>query len=191
MARVVRVGGFVYVNAPSAGFWHGYPDDNYRFYRGAASSLAFWCGKAFGGAPAYPLHVVRQYFEHEPPWLDNVMIFERTRTPAANFTLGRSYDAGDPHEKRQAVDGAVPAQDGVAALAVDSDTSMADMAARVKVAQQAAKGAPHAPHDHPHPHPGGGAGGGGSEGGGAKRLPSHGKAGGAKSHDHEAARGRF
>ena len=100
MARVVRVGGFVYVNAPSAGFWHGYPDDNYRFYRGAASSLAFWCGKAFGGAPAYPLHVVRQYFEHEAPWLDNVMIFARTRTPATNFTLGRSYDGSDPHEKR-------------------------------------------------------------------------------------------
>jgi len=42
MARVVRLGGFVYVNAPSAGFYHGYPDDNYRFYRGAAGSLAFW-----------------------------------------------------------------------------------------------------------------------------------------------------
>ena len=42
MARVLRVGGFMYVNAPSAGYWHGYPDDNYRFYRGAAAALAFW-----------------------------------------------------------------------------------------------------------------------------------------------------
>ena len=42
MARVVRVGGYLYVNAPSTGYWHGFPDDNYRFYRGAVAALAFW-----------------------------------------------------------------------------------------------------------------------------------------------------
>jgi hypothetical protein len=145
MARVVRVGGYVYVNAPSTGYWHGFPDDNYRFYRGAVAALAFWCGhrsehttprsanictvahlgcratrlrgaaqahsfrqnvhttcrcgKAFGGAPAYPLRVESQHFEREPPFLDNVMVWERTSTPAVNFTLGRLHDANDPHSK--------------------------------------------------------------------------------------------
>ncbi|KAL1511727.1 hypothetical protein AB1Y20_005015 [Prymnesium parvum] len=99
MARVVRLGGFVYVNAPSAGFYHGYPDDNYRFYRGAAGSLAFWCGKAFGGVPAYPLRVVEQHFEHEQPWFDNVMVWERCSSPATSFMLGRSHDANDPHDR--------------------------------------------------------------------------------------------
>lgn len=31
-ARVIKPGGMIYINAPSNGDYHRYPDDNWRFY---------------------------------------------------------------------------------------------------------------------------------------------------------------
>jgi len=110
MARVTKVGGFVYVNVPSMGPYHPHPGDNWRFYRDAPAALAFWTGKSFAGAPAYPLAVESQHFSFpdQPPdirtepvkrsqfyynlrktniWSENVMVWRRTTVPATQFTL--------------------------------------------------------------------------------------------------------
>ena len=38
IARVTKVDGFVYVNAPSNEVYHGYPGDNWRFYKDAPAA---------------------------------------------------------------------------------------------------------------------------------------------------------
>jgi SAM-dependent methyltransferase len=48
MARITRAGGFIYVNAPSNGWFHRYPVDCWRFYPDAGDALAQWacrCGQ--------------------------------------------------------------------------------------------------------------------------------------------------
>lgn len=42
MCRVTRPGGYIYLNAPSRGPYHGYPGDCWRFYPDAGSSLEAW-----------------------------------------------------------------------------------------------------------------------------------------------------
>ena len=103
MARVTALHGFVYVNAPSANSYHGYPGDNWRFYRDAPAALAYWTGQplfdATGTAVAHPLRVVRQHFERESPMLDNVMVWQRVKEPATWFALGplRDDPLGNKH----------------------------------------------------------------------------------------------
>jgi len=91
MARVTRKDGFIFATAPASGVWHGYPGDSWRFYGDAAPSLAFWCGKTYGGLKAYPIQLEDTYFvnDKEEKWDDNVMVWKRTDTPAATFYKGR------------------------------------------------------------------------------------------------------
>jgi SAM-dependent methyltransferase len=42
MCRAARDGGYVYINAPSNGLVHRYPQDNWRFYPDAGRALAKW-----------------------------------------------------------------------------------------------------------------------------------------------------
>lgn len=42
MCRATKDGGFIYINVPSNGVVHGYPEDNWRFYPGAGKALARW-----------------------------------------------------------------------------------------------------------------------------------------------------
>jgi SAM-dependent methyltransferase len=44
-ARVTKPGGVIYVNAPSNGKYHRYPEDNWRFYPDAVKALARWAVK--------------------------------------------------------------------------------------------------------------------------------------------------
>ena len=44
MTRIVKLGGAIYVNAPSGGQYHKYPGDNWRFYSDAGQALAYWSG---------------------------------------------------------------------------------------------------------------------------------------------------
>lgn len=44
-ARVVRPGGFIYIDAPSNGLYHRYPNDNWRFYPDCGHVLARWARK--------------------------------------------------------------------------------------------------------------------------------------------------
>ncbi len=40
--RVVKPGGFIYINAPSNGYYHRYPNDNWRFYPDCGHVLVKW-----------------------------------------------------------------------------------------------------------------------------------------------------
>ncbi len=44
MSRVVRLGGFIYANAPTGGVYHAYCTDSWRFYSDAAQSFAYMSG---------------------------------------------------------------------------------------------------------------------------------------------------
>ena len=45
MCRVLKPGGFMYINAPSIGPYHGYPGDNWRFYIDSWKALEKWALK--------------------------------------------------------------------------------------------------------------------------------------------------
>lgn len=79
MTRVVKKGGFIYVNAPSNGPYHNYPVDNWRFYTDAGQALAFWSGYQFANEVVYPAKVVESF--HIMPktdiWIDYVCVWER------------------------------------------------------------------------------------------------------------------
>ena len=50
MARVTRVGGYVYVNTPSTGKYHPWPGDCWRHLGDSGAALALWCGTSFAAA---------------------------------------------------------------------------------------------------------------------------------------------
>ena len=45
MSRAVKPGGFIYINAPSRGPYHGYPGDCWRFYQDSWRALAKYAVK--------------------------------------------------------------------------------------------------------------------------------------------------
>lgn len=67
MVRVIKPGGFIYLNAPSRGDLHRYPVDCYRFYADAWIGLAEWAG----------IELVEQYIDEESYWGDNIGIFRK------------------------------------------------------------------------------------------------------------------
>lgn len=79
MCRIVKLDGYIYVNAPSNGYYHGHPGDNWRFYADAGQSLAYWSGIEFEGKIT-PVKVIESF--HINPsfdiWRDYVCIWQRT-----------------------------------------------------------------------------------------------------------------
>lgn len=45
MARVTKLSGYIYLNVPSNGSYHGFPFDNWRFYPDAGLALVAWARK--------------------------------------------------------------------------------------------------------------------------------------------------
>lgn len=72
--RVLRPGGFFYINAPSNGPYHGYPFDNWRFYPDAGRALAGW-GKRNG----HSLRLVESgtLRQRDDLWNDFVAVFQK------------------------------------------------------------------------------------------------------------------
>lgn len=76
MARVTRPGGYLYANVPGSGPYHGHPGDNWRFYKDAGQSLAFWCSQTFDGN-RFGLRVVECFHIAFAPWNDYVCVWQR------------------------------------------------------------------------------------------------------------------
>ena len=89
MARVTRVGGYVYVNTPSAGKYHPWPGDCWRHLGDSGAALALWCGTSFAGVPAYPLALLEARFDRGQ-WHESISVFRRTSTPAVALTVEAS-----------------------------------------------------------------------------------------------------
>lgn len=79
MTRVIKKGGFIYVNAPKDGPYHCYPGDNWRFYSDAGQALAFWSSYQQFNEPIFPVKVIETF--HVSPkydfFTDFVCVWER------------------------------------------------------------------------------------------------------------------
>lgn len=80
MSRILKFGGYIYVNAPSNGAYHEHPGDNWRFYSDAGQALAYWSGYQIHQEEVFPMKVVETF--HVLPlddvWIDFVCIWTRT-----------------------------------------------------------------------------------------------------------------
>ena len=68
---------YIYINAPTAGPYHGYPGDNWRFYSDAGQALAYWSGKQITNETVYPVKVVETFNVVGNIWNDFVCIWKR------------------------------------------------------------------------------------------------------------------
>jgi SAM-dependent methyltransferase len=77
MCRVVRPGGFIYLNAPSNGPVHRVPTDNWRFYPDAGVALATWARHTGQDTRLVESFVGRRVSDL---WNDCVMVFGKGET---------------------------------------------------------------------------------------------------------------
>jgi len=81
MCRVLKPGGYMYIQAPSNGPYHGWPGDNWRFYIDSWKALEKW-GKKLG----YDIELIEHYIDETTPhhpsegfrlWNDSIGIFRK------------------------------------------------------------------------------------------------------------------
>lgn len=90
MCRVVKKDGYIYINAPSGGNYHGYPGDNWRFYSDAGQALAFWSGKQLASETVFPVKVIESFHMSPSSWNDWVCVWQRTDVPETTITMSPS-----------------------------------------------------------------------------------------------------
>jgi SAM-dependent methyltransferase len=78
MCRIIKKGGYIYVNAPSNGPYHGHPGDNWRFYSDAGQALAYWSGRTIDGT-SYPVKLEETFhvLPYRDIWIDFVSVWKR------------------------------------------------------------------------------------------------------------------
>ena len=88
MCRIIKMDGFIYINAPSNGPYHGYPGDNWRFYSDAGQALAYWSGKTINGS-SYPVRVEETFhlLPKNDVWIDFVCVWKRTQEKDDNIRM--------------------------------------------------------------------------------------------------------
>jgi SAM-dependent methyltransferase len=72
MSRIVKPGGYIYINAPSSGFYHGFPGDCWRFFADAGKALTKWANKN-----GHNIQLVETYIDSRGEWKDNVSIYRK------------------------------------------------------------------------------------------------------------------
>ena len=74
LARVVRIGGYIYINAPSNGPYHAYPHDNWQFYPDAGLALEAWASRL-----GFKLALLKSFTaaRRREVWNDLVMVFQK------------------------------------------------------------------------------------------------------------------
>lgn len=94
MTRVLKLDGYIYVNAPSAGKYHCHPGDNWRFYFDAGQALAYWSGYKMSNEEVYPVRVVETFnilplnrLSLNDNWIDFVCVWERVHEKETNITI--------------------------------------------------------------------------------------------------------
>lgn len=76
--RVLKRGGFFYISAPSNGWYHPYPKDNWRFYPDSGLALQEWSVKNNLPATLIESFVLDRETEQ---WNDTVMVFGKGHAP--------------------------------------------------------------------------------------------------------------
>ena len=91
MCRVLKSGGYMYIQAPQNGPYHGWPGDNWRFYADSWRALEKW-GKSLG----YEVELVESYIDEKTPspeyegnriWNDSIGIYRKKPSQETNFNL--------------------------------------------------------------------------------------------------------
>jgi len=91
MCRVLKPGGYLYVQAPSNGPYHGWPGDNWRFYIDSWLALEKW-----GIKKGYDLELVERYIDDITPpldyegprvWNDSIGIFRKKEEETQDFII--------------------------------------------------------------------------------------------------------
>ena len=78
MCRLVKPGGYIYINAPSNGPYHGYPTDNWRFYLDSWKALQKWAIKNNYNIELVEHYINKENIESDPvQWEDSVGIFKK------------------------------------------------------------------------------------------------------------------
>src|SRR5437764_10364137 len=80
VCRVLKKGGYVYLNAPSRGIYHRYPIDAWRFFPDAGISLRNWAR-----LNKHDLELLESFVTQNDSdiWNDFVMIFGKNSRPAS------------------------------------------------------------------------------------------------------------
>ena len=80
MTRIIKKDGYIYINAPTRGIYHGYPGDNWRFFSDAGQALAYWSGIQVNGEKVFPVKVVETFniSGGSDMWRDFVCVWMRT-----------------------------------------------------------------------------------------------------------------
>jgi cephalosporin hydroxylase len=91
MCRVVNPGGYLYIQAPSNGPYHGWPGDNWRFYIDSWKALERW-----GRKNNYDIELIDHYIDETTPpspnegdriWNDSVAIYRKKQNKVFDVSL--------------------------------------------------------------------------------------------------------
>jgi SAM-dependent methyltransferase len=95
MCRVLKPGGYMYVQAPSNGPYHGWPGDNWRFYIDSWKALEKW-----GNKLGYEIELVEHYIDETTPhhpnegiriWNDSIGIYRKKPVEMNKVALISSF----------------------------------------------------------------------------------------------------
>jgi SAM-dependent methyltransferase len=72
MCRILKPGGIIYINAPSEGFYHGYPGDCWRFYADSWKALEKWAQEN-----GHSVSLLASYLDPRGVWKDSIGIYQK------------------------------------------------------------------------------------------------------------------
>lgn len=111
MCRATKDGGYIYVNAPSNGFVHRFPQDNWRFYPDSGRALAKWAASQGQAVTLVESFIADR--EHDV-WNDFVAVFRKGRItktlpkvflhehfPSSNVITWKSKEVVNPRDSTQ------------------------------------------------------------------------------------------
>ena len=92
MTRIIRSDGFIYINAPSNGYYHGYPGDNWRFFADAGQALSYWSSFKYANEPTFPVKVIETFFilPKNATWKDFICIWKRVEEHQTDIVVPKS-----------------------------------------------------------------------------------------------------
>ena len=92
MTRLIKLGGFIYINAPSNGPYHRHPGDNWRFYSDAGQALAYWSSYQLSTEQVFPVKVVETFhiLPKNEVWNDFVCVWERVDEKQTDITISQN-----------------------------------------------------------------------------------------------------
>ena len=91
MTRITKLGGFIYVNAPTNGPYHCHPGDNWRFYSDTGQALSYWSSFQFSNEQVFPVKVVETFhiLPKNDVWCDFVCVWKRVDEKQSDIVVSK------------------------------------------------------------------------------------------------------